>query len=284
MNSVTQRKQITLEQRLADIEARLTDEKSQRLFAELKSFPLGLHLIEHSSLSGKWTKYSISDQAITRKTSITHPLCETEDFILNRAPIFLASQDRFQTFRHTLQELLHDDITVASIACGYMDEILSLDYSKTSNVRLVGIDIDPESTSGALQNSKNYNLTCTTYVADAWKLECFTNQFDLITSNGLNVYVSDTTKEQALYHSLASTLKNGGYLVTSFLTPPPWELTDPANLEIQKLLFGTILGVKWQVYRTEEQMRDMLATANLTTERVIYDSQRLFPTIVARKL
>jgi SAM-dependent methyltransferase len=283
MSSVTENK-TSLEDRLTEIEGRLKgDSEALRIFTELQTFPLGLHLLQHGSLDGKWTKYCVADQALSRRTKETDNLCDTEDFILNQAPTMLATQERFLIFQRETQKLLRDGQILASVPCGYMDDLLSLNYEEAPNTRRLGMDIDQKSIIGTIRNADHYHLGCDTQIADAWHLP-YKGHFDIITSNGLNIYVEDHEDECRLYQSLSDALKENGTLVTSFLTPPPWEHVNAEDAAKQKLIFGTILGVKWQVFRTEDEMRKNFANAGLSVRDVIYDSQRLFPTIIARRL
>ena len=44
-----------------------------------------------------------------------------------------------------------------------------------------------------------------------------------------------------------------------------------------------IIQAAWQAFRTEKQTRHQLETAGFSIVEVIYDSQGMFPTIVAKK-
>ena len=164
MSYVTAKINLTLEKRVSDIrqhiETTLSGDRLEALqiLAELQTFSLGRHLLLHCSLNGYWTRYCVADQAMNRKTAYRNGFGQLEDFILNRAPTMQATQERFEIFRQETQARLHDGMTVASIPCGFMDDLLSLDYSRTSNIRRVGLDIDPESIEGALANAKTYAL------------------------------------------------------------------------------------------------------------------------------
>ncbi|MGR8981384.1 MAG: class I SAM-dependent methyltransferase [Gammaproteobacteria bacterium] len=297
MNSVTHTNNVSLEKRISHIQARIKARTAAsfdmadalQVLTQLQAFPLGQHLLMHGSLDGFWTKYCVADQAINRKTVSSHKFCQLEDFILNQAPTMRATQERFDIFRQVTQPLISDSITAASIPCGLMDDLLSLDYSKAPNARRVGLDVDPNAVKGALANATAYGLTAEAYLADAWDLFAYSKQFDLVTSNGLNIYLPDPKKETALYRSFASILKPGGYLITSFLTPPPdldrnspWQIMDPAAALKQKLIFIDVLEVKWQVFRTESQIRKTLASVGFKVRNVIYDHQKLFPTVLAQ--
>ena len=286
---------VTLEERVSDIRQRIETTLScdrlepLQILAELQTFSLGRYLLLHGSLNGYWTRYCVADQAMNRKTALRNGLGQLEDFILNRAPSMQATQERFEIFRQETQTLLHEDITVSSIPCGFMDDLLNLDYSQTSNIRRVGLDIDPESVEGALANAKTYALKSEAYIADAWDLRAYAKQFDLITSNGLNIYVDNQEHELELYRTFASALKPGGWLITSFLTPPPsmdrnspWQITDRAAAVRQKIIFSDVLNAKWRVFRSEAQMRELLALAGFKVLNLSCDRQKLLPTVVAR--
>ena len=56
------------------------------------------------------------------------------------------------------------------------------------------------------------------------------------------------------------------------------------DLRTQRILLGDILNVRWlAAYRSEDKMREILSAAGFKEIKVIYDRQRLFPTIVGIK-
>lgn len=112
----------------------------------------------------------------------------------------------------------------------------------------------------------------------------------MITSNGLNIYERDSNKVIELYKQFHNALKKSGYLITSFITPPPspnqdsnWKLLKPKDAAKQAAIFTDILQAGWQCYRTEEESKNQLQAAGFIVEEVIYDSQNIFPTVLARK-
>jgi len=127
---------------------------------------------------------------------------------------------------------------------------------------------------------------------DAFKMDS-SNEFDLISSNGLNIYESDDKKVTKLYQNFYQALKPGGKLVTSFLTPPPgrdqvcdWDFDyiNQEDLMLQKAIFADILQAKWQCFRTEEQTRLQLEEgAGFNNIKFKYDQARMFPTVIAIK-
>jgi hypothetical protein len=83
---------------------------------------------------GRQTKVSSDGTALT----------ELETWILDRCPIFLATQERFRIFRALTQLLLRPGMKLASLQAGLMDDLLTLDYSQTPGVVLTAIDLDPQ--------------------------------------------------------------------------------------------------------------------------------------------
>ena len=81
---------------------------------------------------------------------------------------------------------------LASLQSGLMDDLLTLDYSQTSGVILTEIDLDPETLQEAEENYHRWNppVTVEFEIRDAWQLGSI-ERWDLITSNGLNIYVED---------------------------------------------------------------------------------------------
>ena len=255
------------------------------LLDQLAAFELGRFLLRHRGLNGYWTAYLILQGPHRQDLS---PL---EQWILHRAPVFRATRERFFIFQRLIQERLRPDMSLASIPCGLMDDLLSLDYSMTPNVRLTGIDLDAETLSQAqTQAAAKANPPAVSFLQrNAWQLEVMA-AFDLIASNGLNFYEPNDMAVIKLYRQFQRALKPKGVLITSFLTPPPaltkdspWKDTPVEDLRQQAAIFGDIIGAKWQVFRTEPQMREHFDQAGLDVQDIIYDSQAMFPTIIAEK-
>lgn len=178
---------------------------------------------------------------------------------------------------------MRDNVSLASIPCGLMADLLDLDFSNASHVSLIGIDLDPESITHAKRYAETLNLShlCTFFERNAWALDIH-EKLDLITSNGLAIYETDDAKVTELYRVFFQALKPGGYLITSFLTPPPLAGFQQDAL-LQKIIFADILDCKWQVFRTEETVKSQLQMAGFTAIEILYDKAHIFPTVVARK-
>jgi SAM-dependent methyltransferase len=260
-------------------------EQELKLLDGLSQFELGRFLLSNRGLNGYWTAYVILYSL--RKESM-HPL---EHWMLNKAPGFKATKERFRIFQEQLQSHLQDNWTLASLPCGLMDDLLSLDYSNKTNINLVGIDLDAESLELAAQNAIKQDFKNVTFLKkDAWNLG-IESELNMITSNGLNIYEPDDEKVTAFYQQCSKALKPNGIFITSFITPPPaisnestWVNFNTEDLIKQKAIFNDILQVNWQTFRTEKITCNQLAQAGFEIKEVLYDSQGIFPTVVARKI
>ena len=196
------------------------------------------------------------------KKKILSPL---EHWILHHAPVTKSTRERFFIFQDQLQKYLKNDIKMASIPCGLMDDLLSLDYSHIANAELTGIDLDGESLDLAQRNAKNIHndaIQIAFHQRNAWDLNII-DKFNIIASNGLNIYEPDESKVIALYHEFWKALTTGGILITSFLTPPPalssestWKNVNPADALKQKALFVDIIQASWQAFSEQKNKRD----------------------------
>lgn len=255
-----------------------------KLLDGLSQFELGRFLLSNRGLNGYWTAYVI---LYSMKKESMHPL---EHWLLYKSPICLATKESFKIFQEQIQAHLQDNWTLASIPCGLMDDLLSLDYSNTTNINLVGIDLDESSLELAAQNVIKHDFKNVSFLKkNAWSLD-IESQFNLITSNGLNVYEPDDEQVTLLYKQFYNALKNKGILITSFLTPPPkltsqstWNNINSDDAIKQQIIFSEIIQANWQTYRTEEQTRAQLNEAGFEVLNVIYDSKGIFPTVIARK-
>lgn len=255
------------------------------MLEEVVEFELGRFLLENKGLNGFWTAYVILHGPQKQNLS---PL---EDWALNKAPVVKATQERFKIFREHLQSRVKDDAVFASVPCGLMDDLLGLDYTNAPNAKLMGIDLDQNSLDLAAKNAENLDKSAMVNFANrnAWNLGVV-DACDVLTSNGLNIYEKDDDKVIELYKQFYKALKTGGTLITSFLTPPPmlspessWKNFELQDVLKQKALFADVLQTGWQCFRTERQTLTQLEAAGFKNIQVIYDSQGMFPTVIAEK-
>jgi SAM-dependent methyltransferase len=216
-----------------------------------------------------------------------------DEYFLNRFPIIQATQQRFNIFQEQLTKHIKSESVVASLPCGLMDDLLTLGLPNAFSGKLVGIDADPLSIQKAGQNAveKNRKNICDFYVKDAWNLEQ-PDIYDIITSNGLNVYVDKEPRVISLYKSFFDTLKPGGILITSFVTPPPtiseaseWDMSqiDTCAVASQKEAMIELIGVNWTHFYTSAQTRSHLEQVGFENIQFHWDVQKMFPTVTAVK-
>lgn len=248
--------------------------------AALRAFELGEFLLNHQGLNGFWTARIIGHQAENYHYQNT-----LEYWLFNACPIVLATRERFRCFQGLLQNLLRSGLHLASLPCGVMDDLLILDYQGLSDIHLTGLDLDPEALQHAKHNAGQRAVSWPLHLEcqDAFAL----NQqavWDVVCSNGLNIYIEDDGLCEAFYQKLADALVPGGHLLISFITPlTEWQPHKPQDLAYQQYLFGKVLTIRWQCFRTELLTRAQLQQAGLEVLAVQYDSQRMFPTVLAYK-
>lgn len=266
-------------------------EQEIEILNQLNQFDLGRSLLRTGGVNGYWISYIINKGF---GKHLDNPL---EYWLLNSCPIVLATQERFNIFQRQLQSYLKDNIVLASIPCGVMDDLLMLDYSNINKATLVGVDLDRDALDLARENAKKRSISNVDIMfaqEDAWDLST-NNKYDVITSNGLNIYEPDEEKIVALYKQFYNALKPEGVLITSFFTPSPkmskdspWRDYVEKDMLMQRAVFGDVVQAVWQtkrsVYMTAQQMESCLEKAGFEVLKVIYDKQAMFPAIVAKKV
>jgi|SRR3989339_515653 len=260
-----------------------TVQQKLELLHELSQFDFGRYLLQNSGINGYWTHYMLTHPWSGRGTK-DHKL---ENFLLDRAPVMRATQERFEIFLTQNQQAVKNHAKLACIPSGLLGELLYLDYKNINDISLVGFDYDSETLSQAkhLAEQKSLAKFVSLIEQDAWELTS-ENEFDLISSNGLNIYEVDELKVQALYQKFYQALKSGGKLVTSFLTTPAeWDMTkiNSVDLQLQKVLFVDIVSGKWQCFRSTVQTKQQLAQVGFRDITILPDSANIFPTVVAWK-
>jgi SAM-dependent methyltransferase len=261
---------------------------SSQLRSELEGFELGRFLKSNLGLNGFWTSYVLlhpDKGRISQKSSDGSQIGELEGWMLDRCPIFLATQERFRIFRRLTQPLVHSEMRLASIPSGLMDDLLTLDYSGSQDVTVTAVDLDPASLEYARANFDKLGTPVRVEFEqrDAWNLGAV-GRWDLVTSNGLNIYIEDDGRCVEFYRSIAEALRPDGFFVMSFITPPEsWRPYVLSDLERQRHLFREVLPVKWQCVRDEALTRSQLEEAGFEVRTIEYDAQRMFPAVVAQK-
>lgn len=260
-------------------------EEMLSLLHQLNEFECGRSLLVNRRLTGYWRAYAIMYAPYMK---LNHPL---EDWLINHAPFTIATREVFKNFQQEVQKRLKDNMALSAIPCGLMDTFLSLNYENTHNIKLIGIDSEPESINYAKQNvvKQGFKGAVSFHQKDAWNLG-EAEKYDLIINHGLNMYEYNELKVILLYKELYKSLNPNGTLMVSFLTPPPalsdestWQNYDPLAVQKQKAIFNEILNTKWQAFRTEGQTRTYLESVGFTVKNIIYDIQGMAPIIIAEK-
>jgi SAM-dependent methyltransferase len=262
-----------------------------RLIDEMSRFDLGRFLLKNRALNGHWTHYvAVEAPAMGEKGK---NLCELEQFFLFKAPSALATQERYTIFQREIQKRLCDHDVLASVPCGIMADLIDLDDTSVPHIQLVGIDLDEnvllEARNYALEKGKSDRIHL--YCSDAWSLNCY-EEFDLLTSNGLHIYESSDERVILIFQQFFQALKSGGTLITSYFSPPPipgtpteWKLSvvDSKDALLQKVLLADILQAKWQAYRSQEKMEELLKAAGFENIEFLPDKAHIMPVVIAKK-
>jgi SAM-dependent methyltransferase len=255
-----------------------TKERLLTYLNQLTEFELGRFFIKNQgALSGHWTYYIIL--GFTEAPSL-HPL---EEAIITTAPSVLATRQRFHIFQSLLQKNIQSNTVTCSVPCGVMADLLTLDLPETvENVRFIGIDLDQASLDLAqdLATSKGKHQSCQFFRENAWDLASnHPAEFDLITTNGLNIYEADDDKVTDLYKALRTALKPGGKLIGSALSlPQEWDMSkiDLNALDLQRAIFIQILQATWSNFRSVNQTTQQLNTAGFDTVEIHWDDAHMF--------
>ncbi len=226
-----------------------------------------------------------------------HGLLPLFDYLLFFVfPGWLATQERFRIFQAQIQPHVLEGASLASIPCGRMRDLLTLDYRRLRRtIRLVGIDKDQGALDGALELADKILLRDSLVRAE-WRIgdalrpgmtePAALDEFDLVTSNGLNIYLTD---EQCatFYANVFAALKPGGVFVTSHLLTPAhyqWDRVNRSHLQLQMVVWKTLISPLWESFlKPPEAVWGQLEGAGFVGVRMVPDSQGIFPTFVGHK-
>lgn len=258
---------------------------------------LGQWMLINQGWNAFWTRYCISypDRVAGGEQE---PSNEVERFFLSRSIQVVATQQRFRHFTRLLADYVLPGASALSVPCGVMDDLLATPCAADAGL-LVGADLDPASLGLAAENAEERNLSDKVVLveADAWNLKqptsvrgndaafaelCATG-FDVVTSNGLNIYVPDDDEVVDLYRSFREVTKTSGHLIISALTPPQdWDLAavDADDLRRTQRL-SLINDVKWANPRTASLTIEQLKAGGFDVVETHLDTARAFPTFLA---
>lgn len=197
---------------------------------------------------------------------------------------------RIKMLQTAIQRLLRDqripaDPVIASIPCGYIRELLTIDYGAFSP-RVIGIDNDHKALDGARQLANELGFSrLDLYLKDALMLGPM-ETVDVIADNSLALYLDDT-KALRLYDQYYGSLTSGGYCITSHMTPPvDWnrDLISAEELELQENFFNKVVQGHWLKYmRSIPRLCEMLERVGFEVVEVHKDPWGINPCFVARR-
>lgn len=256
---------------------------------QLTQFPLGRFVLMNGGLNGRWSHYVFYEYTLPMEQNKTRHAFETR--LLNLWH-WGSTRHRLILVRQILAPELKDGIKLLSVPCGFMAELLTLDYSKTPNVKITGVDLDPESVEGAKKFATERGLArnCEFHLRDAWKLG-YENEFDRVLSLGLNVYAPTQDSAMDLYRSLYKAVRPGGKLLVTYAPPyhPPEDderdlsTVNPEDIRLQRIIFTEIIQMKYSHRNTSAQIVDRLKGAGFSEVKCYYGKYRSQNIAVATK-
>lgn len=212
-------------------------------------------------------------------------------------PLFLATQERAKIHQRHAQALLRDGVVLASLPCGRMRDLLTLDYGHlTTGARLVGIDKDPEALKGARAFAEVQSAlspirgTVECLEGDAlvpgFRKPPIHEAFDALTSAGLNIYLTDDQCE-LFYRHVFDALKPGGTFITGHILPHAeyrWERINRWHWQLQAVALTVLVGALWESFvKPQAVVVTQLAGAGFRKLQIIPDAQGIFPTFIMQK-
>ncbi len=249
---------------------------------------LGAALLKYGSLNWEMTDLLFDPDAVAAAEADRQSF---DSFLFTQAPSALATRERFGIFREVYRFLIDNGLvqagaTWASIPGGRARDLIEADLSRAEPRMIVALDKDPDAVRAAddLARARERNLFFA-FKNDALTMNVV-NQYDVVTSNGLNIYLDDEQVGQ-FNRNLFNAVRPGGYVVLSHLTPrDEW---DEAGLDLnavglQQVLFGQVAQAKWVPHaRSIQTVVAQLEAAGFEVVEINAGTWNIFPTFVAYK-
>lgn len=266
----------------------------EQLLADLEVWQdceLGRWMLVHGGWNASWTRYCIGYDPASPSAN------EVEHFFLSQSPAVVATRQRSRIFAEVLGDLVGPGTVAMSVPSGLMDALIRLPSAAAAEV-LIGLDLDAEALAGAAANAAKSGLgnVCLAR-GDAWAPESaqvvagdpaayargVDGAVDVLTSNGLNIYVTDDADVVELYRGYRRVLGDGGTAVISAVTTQAeWDLSDVSKADSRRALGLTLINdVQWTNYRSVELTTAQLISAGFEVTEVRFDERRIFPTFIA---
>ncbi|MEW6542770.1 MAG: class I SAM-dependent methyltransferase [Nitrospirota bacterium] len=235
--------------------------------------------------------------ATLRREEREGALCLFDKLAFFTFPLFLATQERARLHQRHTQPLLRDGAVLASLPCGRMRDLLALDFGRlTTGARLVGIDKDPEALKGAqafadlLSAGRPPHVVVELREGDAlapgFSKPPVREEFDLLTSSGLNIYLTNEQCER-FYRHVYGALKPGGVFVTGHVVPHTeyvWRRINLTHWRLQAVVLTVLVGALWEsLVKPREVVKGQLEAAGFRDVQTVPDTQGIFPTFVSKK-
>lgn len=246
------------------------DDALLTLLDKLDSCPLGRFLIQNRGVDAYWTK------VITQNKGGYSNDFEVE--LVNRPPLCNATQERYQIFKQQILNLSANS-KILSVPAGLLPEFSEeLILSKKFKIDAYDLDSSCSEQSG-LAELENVNYI----VKNVFKMDV-KNHYDAVISNGLNIYLKTNDEVQKFFQILSNSLKQDGILISSFIASLEGvNIKNLDNAKFGKQVFADILNVTWTKTHAEDEFSQILSNCGFDIKEIIYDSQKMFPTIVAIK-
>lgn len=258
------------------------------LAEEMSQGPIALGLMRQGGVDG-----SLHDQVL--HGGLLSPLCRIKHHhpadvkVLNNCSV-TGLVERFHSFQSVMRELIVNrqitsDSTIASIPCGLMRELLTLDY-EGERPHIVGVDKDPLSLAASKELAKELAISHVEfYLKDALFLGPI-RSVDVIVSNGLSVYLDDAELLD-LFQQFQGSIRPGGYFLTTHMTPEAeWnpEHATEENLQFHRDFFRNIVRGRWLSHlRSIDQVCAMLDEAGFDIVEIRPGETGIFPIYLTRR-
>lgn len=278
----------------AEKKERLQKLMSKGMWNEIRDSSYWRHNIYNKGLSGPFTEYFATFNPQWNTDFWGAKIQPIDITYLNENAIPKAYRNAITKTKEVLStrvnELVKDGqslVSIASLACGTMYDVLEAKYEDAKPIQFHGFDVDGDSLRLAQIKAKalGYQNQIEIHESDVVKTSLKEKHFDIIVCNGFSLYLNDHDLGQVI-ENVTKALKSNGIFIMSFIQPSQlWEMNE-AELKTRDAIneIYAAFPMNWTAnFRRHDEVKNLLEKGGLTNVKIFEEVHQIHPLAMGHK-